>query len=94
MKTLQKQFQRSSYISNVIYSKDGGKKNTKKTIIFDLDNTLVKASYKSHRLSDYDSQIYINILGNKRIKVSNYFSYNVYSYIFQSDHLQKKCSIN
>ena len=41
-------------------------------LIFDLDNTLVKSAYKKHKMSDYDSYIYVNILGTKRIRV-NYF---------------------
>jgi hypothetical protein len=31
-------------------------------LVFDLDNVLVKSSYKKHKLGDYDSYVYVNIL--------------------------------
>ncbi len=42
-------------------------------LVFDLDNTLVKSSYKKQKLADYDTHVYINILGTKRIRL--YLSY-------------------
>ena len=38
-------------------------------MVFDLDGVLIKSAYKKHKISDYDSTIYMNILGNKRIKL-------------------------
>ncbi|CDW71955.1 UNKNOWN [Stylonychia lemnae] len=67
-KTFKKVFQRRPSVPNFTQKPDGTKKHTRKTLVFDLDNTLIKSAYKKHKLSDYDSYIYVNILGNKRIR--------------------------
>ncbi len=40
--------------------------------MFDLDNTLVKAHYKKHKLESFDACVYMNILNSKKVKVSNF----------------------
>jgi hypothetical protein len=39
-------------------------------IIFDLDNVLVKSSYKKDKSREYDACVYMSILNSKKIKVS------------------------
>mmetsp|Transcript_27309 Transcript_27309/g.26349 ORF Transcript_27309/g.26349 Transcript_27309/m.26349 type:complete len:182 (+) Transcript_27309:238-783(+) len=63
----QHQFQMLSNIAPNF--KIGDKSFSKKTIIFDLDYTLIKSSNKKHMLPDTDSHIYITFLGNKKIKI-------------------------
>ena len=38
-------------------------------IIFDLDNVLVKSSYKKDKTREYDACVYMSILSSKKIKV-------------------------
>ena len=38
-------------------------------IIFDLDNVLVKSSYKKDKSREYDACVYMSILNSKKIKV-------------------------
>jgi hypothetical protein len=39
-------------------------------IIFDLDNVLVKSSYKKDKTREYDVCVYMSILNGKKIKVN------------------------
>ncbi len=48
----------------------------RRAIIFDLDNTLVKAHYKKHKLESYDATVYMNILNSKRVKL--FISYRAF----------------
>ena len=61
---------------NVQEKKSSGKRSKKLSIIlhcvaivFDLDNTLVKAHYKKHKLENFDACVYMNILNSKKVKV-------------------------
>ena len=44
--------------------------NSYLAIIFDLDNVLVKSSYKKDKTREYDACVYMSILNSKKIKVS------------------------
>ena len=43
-------------------------------IIFDLDNVLVKSSYKKDKTHEYDACVYMSILNQKKIKVFDYLN--------------------
>ena len=45
------------------------KTDRKKTIVFDLEDTLIKAVYRKHQLMYKDGQALVPFIGNKKIKV-------------------------
>ena len=73
-------FMRKQHVFQTHTARDDGQKKLPKkskyrkslsfiAIVFDLESTLIKSSYKKHKLVDNDSYIYVNILGTKRIRV-------------------------